>query len=311
MRVVAGSGWLFVVSAVLAAAWPQEPVPAGLLGAWQSREGGEFLVIRPAEVVVFEAGRLSAKGVLGFGDGKLFLRSGLVEVWSVTPAGDSLRVTHGATTSGYRRLDREPPELTIRARPLGEAKAVSAERRSQVESELRARAKQDQAVRKPPFDPAPMAPVDAANTAYLRALVAEVGWVDTARFGAQAAGDAFLLLQHSGDLGLQLAALPFVEREARKVRDFGQAYALLYDRTQVELGHEQRYGSQIGTDAAGNPVVLPLEDPARVDAFLAELGLPPLKDYLGVASKVLFQGKAIRIAGDQELEAAGPQPAGH
>jgi hypothetical protein len=307
-RALADFAWLGLASLLNAAQLPHDAVPAGLLGAWKARDGGTLLLVEPTRVVVADAGRLSAKGIVGFGEGKLYLRSGLVEVWSVTRANGSLHAHHGAKAVDYDRLDRELPELTIRPRRLAEAKEPSAERKGQIQGELRARVKQDQDVRKPPFDTAKMAPVDAANTACLRALVAEVGWIDVARFGIQASGDAFLLLQHSEDLSLQLAVLPLIERDARAVKDFGQAYALLYDRTQVDLGLKQRYGSQIGADAKGNPVVFPLQDPAKVDAFLAELGLSALKDYLAVASKALFSGKPIRVAGDDDLEAATSSP---
>jgi transcriptional regulator with XRE-family HTH domain len=58
--------------------------------------------------------------------------------------------------------------------------------------------------------------------------------------------------------------------------------------------------TQLHTDAAGNPEVLPLEDPAHVDDFLKELKLPPLSEYLATASKYLYDNKPIKIPqGDQ------------
>ncbi len=308
-RCVAGLGWA-MLALLLAAALPQQPLPPDLLGVWKSRAGDDLLRVEPAELVVYEAGHLTAKRVLGFGEGRLFLRSGLVEVWSVARSNGSLHVIHGTKTAVYEHLNSLPPELSIRARTLGDAGPVALERKSEVQAELRARVKEDQAVRKPPFDQAKMAAVDAANTAYLLRLVGQLGWIDVQRFGLQASGDAFLLVQHSGDLPLQLAVLPLIERDARRQQGFGQAYALLYDRTQVDLGRKQRYGSQLDTDAAGNSVVLPLDDPAHVDALRAEIGLSPLKEYLSMVSKAVLQGKPIAIAGDEDFEAAEPAPPG-
>ncbi len=308
-RCLARAGWALVAFA-LTAALPRQPLPKDLLGAWKNQARDELLLIGPEEVVVSDDGHLAAKRVLGFGDGKLFLRSGLVEVWSVACAGGVLHVVHGTRAAAYGRLRQPPPALTIRARRLGDAVPVSPERRREIQDQLRARVQQDQAVRRPPFDLAKLAAVDAADAAFLGALVNQVGWIDAERFGLQASGDAFLLVQHSRDLPLQLAVLPLVEHDARRQKGFGQAYALLFDRTQVALGRRQRYGSQLDTDAAGDAVVLPLEDAAHVDALRAEIGLAPLQEYLDMTSKALLQGKPIHLAADDDLEAAEPAPPG-
>ena len=66
----------------------------------------------------------------------------------------------------------------------------------------------------------------------------------------------------------------------------GQNFALLYDRLQLNLGENQRYGSQVGRDEKGEMVVLPLEDRAKVDQFRRELGMGPLAQYLAFFTRM-------------------------
>jgi hypothetical protein len=48
-------------------------------------------------------------------------------------------------------------------------------------------------------------------------------------------------------------------------------------------------------DSEGNPLVLPLEDITKVDQYRKEIGLPPLVEYLKLASEGLYAGKPIRL----------------
>jgi hypothetical protein len=139
------------------------------------------------------------------------------------------------------------------------------------------------------------------NTDYLVKLVQEIGWIDTARFGEKAGVQATIMLKHTANLPFMVAVLPYVERDLKYTGD-GQTYAVLYDAVQLDLGKKQRYGTQIGTDAKGAPYILPLEDPAKVDAYLKEIGVYPLSKYREEASKVLFKGQPIRLATPEESE---------
>lgn len=148
-----------------------------------------------------------------------------------------------------------------------------------IRRELARRRAVDQAVRTDPGRRSGMADVDADNTRYLRGVVADVGWIDAGRFGQPAADAAFLLVQHSGDLALMLAVLPGIERDVRAGAVNGQNYALLYDRTQLMSGGNQRYGTQVRAED-GASVVPRLEDPDGVDERRRALGLGPLREYL-------------------------------
>ncbi|MBL8841139.1 MAG: hypothetical protein JNL90_06350 [Planctomycetes bacterium] len=196
--------------------------------------------------------------------------------------GELLRVTTGERADRYRRVAAaaQPAALEVAPLPLGSAAPLPAPRLAALQAEFAKRREIDQAVRTDAARHAEMEAVDRDNTAWLAALVQEIGWIDVERFGAEAAGAAFLIVQHSGDLPLMSAALPAIERDVRQHGLDGQNYALLFDRLQVNLGRRQRYGSQLGSDEQGRLIVIGLEARDRVDAWRKELRMPPLAQYL-------------------------------
>jgi hypothetical protein len=276
-------------------------LPAQLLGAWASIGiPAEQLRLEPTRVVQLRDGTHKVWGIEGYEPGKLTVRFGVLATWKVSLEGDRLMLERGGQAQSYRRLAKIPAELQLDPATLGQSSVVQAARLEAVQKELAERIKKDQEVRMDPAKAAAMAEIDADNRRYIRSLVSELGWVDVDRFGPRASVNAFLLVQHSGDLRLMMAVLPLIEKDARRYPDYAQPYTLLYDRLQIDLGKKQRYGTQLDKDAAGNPFVLPLEDPARVDEFLKELKLPPLSDYLATASKYLYEGRAIRLPRPEE-----------
>jgi hypothetical protein len=176
-----------------------------------------------------------------------------------------------------RPVEKTPPAPLV----LGEAKPVAAETLASIKAELQKRLRLDQAVRKDRKRHHEMQQVDADNTAWLRQVAVEHGWLDAQRFGTEAADAAFLLVQHSGDLPLMTAALPTIEGDVKAGRLHGQTFALLYDRLQLMQGGQQRYGTQVmKVDEKGDWVLRRLEDPDRVDERRKAMGLGPLKEYL-------------------------------
>jgi hypothetical protein len=139
-----------------------------------------------------------------------------------------------------------------------------------------------------------MKAVDADNTAYLSSTCTEVGWIDTARFGKNAANAAFLIVQHSENLPLMLAALPGIEADTQAGSLDGQSYALLFDRSRLRLGERQRYGTQVVQDESGALVVSLLEDRKKVDSYRKILGLGTLAEYLDDVKKA-YGGKEVKF----------------
>ena len=135
-----------------------------------------------------------------------------------------------------------------------------------------------------------MRAIDLENTLYLTALLRDVGWIDAERFGPQAHGAAFLIVQHSPHLRLMRTVLPVLEGEARANRSQGQRFALLHDRLSLSLCGSQRYGTQLVTGRDDAYYVTRLEAPEGVDARRAELGMGTLEEYLA-----LYRGQGIRV----------------
>jgi hypothetical protein len=121
--------------------------------------------------------------------------------------------------------------------------------------------------------------IDAANTAYVKAVLPADGWFRSRRDGADVAHNAWLIVQHSPDQAFQrLIALrmrPMVASgDAR-----GADYALLYDRTEMAAGRPQLYGSQM-TCIGGRWQAAQTLDPAKLDDRRAVMGLPPMAEYM-------------------------------
>ena len=202
------------------------------------------------------------------------------DVWKTAVKGDVLVVEFGAGSATYHRIPTEPDGLKVRPLALGAVAELTTERVAALQEELRRRRAEDQAVRKDARRSTEMQKVDEDNTAFLKKLVGEVGWIDATRFGKEAADAAFLIVQHSGDVPLMAATLPEIEKGVRaKVLD-PQSFALLHDRLSLDLGRKQRYGTQLGQGADKNLVVMPIEDRAHVEKIREELGLLPLSQYL-------------------------------
>jgi hypothetical protein len=119
------------------------------------------------------------------------------------------------------------------------------------------------------------------NAALLERAIDAIGWPGRASVGDEAAGAAFLILQHAisrpdlqrRGLSLLLDAIPQ-----------GQANALdaacLCDRIAVFEGREQMFGTQFDWDADGLMSPVPIRDPAEVDERRASVGLAPMAETI-------------------------------
>ncbi len=160
------------------------------------------------------------------------------------------------------------------------------EQLSQVEERVRARLASEGRAADPFSDPemqdvmSRMMAIDDANTRYVKDLMADVGWIDAARFGDAANDAAFLIVQHCGNLALLRAVTPALKAEFDAGRaPQGPRYALMYDRLTLALGGRQRYGSQLLGRPDGSLYFPRLEDPATVDLRRRTVGLGTLADY--------------------------------
>lgn len=121
--------------------------------------------------------------------------------------------------------------------------------------------------------------LDEGNTAWMKDLVGRHGWPTVTEVGSEAAGHAWLLVQHADhDVDFQERCLELLRTRVAAGEADAQHAAYLSDRVAMHRGRPQRYGTQfVQRDGALEPYLL--EDPARVDAWRAEVGLGTLAEY--------------------------------
>lgn len=121
---------------------------------------------------------------------------------------------------------------------------------------------------------APISAMDDRLLAELLTLVPPEGWFLKSVYGEQAAGAAFLIIQHS-DIEQWRRFVPVLEPLVALGEVDGQEYGLMYDRLAINEGRPQRYGTQV-VCRSGKLVVDwdNLEDPANADARREAIGFP-------------------------------------
>jgi hypothetical protein len=120
----------------------------------------------------------------------------------------------------------------------------------------------------------PISAMDDRLLAELLTLIPPEGWFLKSVYGEQAAGAAFLIIQHS-DIEQWRRFVPVLEPLVAIGEVDGQSYGLMYDRLAINEGRPQRYGTQV-VCRSGKLVVDwdNLEDPANADARREAIGFP-------------------------------------
>lgn len=122
--------------------------------------------------------------------------------------------------------------------------------------------------------------LDRAHTERMRQVLSTSGWPGKSLVGAEGSSAAWLLVQHAThDLAFMKSGLALMAEAVRTSEASPQEFAYLMDRVRLQDGKAQVYGTQfiIGPDKILR--VQPIEDPAHVDNFRAQIGLPPLAEY--------------------------------
>lgn len=284
---------------------------ASFQGYWQDVREPDFLLgFEGAEMTVAFQGRVREAGMIlkAGAEGMRVCLIGREDKLSLTPQEGRLvfRDEKRGKTRELRRVDGKPGALSRQMTIPGPV-PLSEERIASIQREIRRRNDAEQELllgprggaqkrdlpwletttsmdspARPESSDLLIAARTTANTEYLRSLIAEVGWIDAARFGYGASNAAFLLLQHSWDLPLMLAVLPRLKADVDAGLMEKEPYALLYDRAQLARGLRQRYGSQVVREETGEVIVLPVEGPDQVDARRKEMGMIPLRQYVAI-----------------------------
>ncbi|MAK60154.1 MAG: hypothetical protein CMK09_04170 [Ponticaulis sp.] len=139
---------------------------------------------------------------------------------------------------------------------------------------------------------------DEANTEWLKAELTRRNdeWWTISEFGEDVSRHVWLLTQHADhDRDFQRHVLKLMEPLAATDEILPRNFAYLYDRVAVGEARPQRYGSQLGC-YDGVFHTGPLEQPDKVDALRASVGLGPLQVYID--GEFFDQSRAICEAAD-------------
>jgi len=122
------------------------------------------------------------------------------------------------------------------------------------------------------------AALDAQHVARLQQIIDQLGgWPGKSLVGMDGSSAAWLIAQHGGREFLH-KVLPLMKKAAESGELPPASYALSEDRTRIQDGKKQVYGSQFNTrDGKCEP--LPIEDPEHVDERRRSVKLDTLAEY--------------------------------
>ncbi len=121
---------------------------------------------------------------------------------------------------------------------------------------------------------------DAENLAKVTAILDTRGWVGPDLVGNDGSNAIFLVIQHA-NLPTQQKYLPVMRAAVKEKKARPSDLAMLEDRVALGEGRRQTYGSQLRSNPkTGKYELSPLDDPDHVDERRADVGLPPLAEYL-------------------------------
>ncbi|MFI5725416.1 DUF6624 domain-containing protein [Streptomyces cyaneofuscatus] len=115
----------------------------------------------------------------------------------------------------------------------------------------------------------------------LSKIMEKYGWPTADLVGEEAARAAWLIAQHADrQLDVQRRALQLMQQAASAGLAGWRELAFLRDRTLVNEGRKQIYGTQIAGVKDGAPVPWPCEEPERMDQLRAEVDIEPFDEYV-------------------------------
>lgn len=127
------------------------------------------------------------------------------------------------------------------------------------------------------------------NSEKLRTIIKKYGWPTIGLVGKRSSRWAWFIVQHADhDPHFQKKCLEFMKEAWRKnpADILMSNIAFLIDRTLVNQGKKQLYGTQFYLNKRGKFVPRPIVGKLKaIDKKRSEYGLPPLQNYLEAARK--------------------------
>jgi hypothetical protein len=141
-------------------------------------------------------------------------------------------------------------------------------------------------------------PADSAAAAYQRAIhtnfpivekiLHTYGYPTYTLVGQESGQHYFLLVQHSDfNVPFQQRVLKLMRRAVRQHEASGKQYAYLVDRTALNQGKPQVYGTQVLM--SGNTQVKPCIAPAKLNERRKAVGLEPIEEYLKKCNAAFYR----------------------
>lgn len=120
---------------------------------------------------------------------------------------------------------------------------------------------------------------DSIDLIKVEAILDKYGWLGSDVIGHRGNITLFLVIQHADKIDRD-KYLPMMREAVKKGNALAGNLALMEDRSALEHGKKQIYGSQIGRDMkTGKYYIDPIEDEANVDKRRTAVGLGPLAEY--------------------------------
>lgn len=120
---------------------------------------------------------------------------------------------------------------------------------------------------------------DSQNLIIVKKIIDTKGWLGPGEIGEEGANTLFYVIQHA-DPTTQDKYLPALRKAVQEGNAKPQQLAMLEDRTRVNKGQKQIYGSQVSFNPLTNKNEFePIEDEINVNKRRALVGLGTLEEY--------------------------------
>jgi hypothetical protein len=125
----------------------------------------------------------------------------------------------------------------------------------------------------------------------LEEILNQYGYPGYDLVGEKAEQAYWVMVQHSDfDPEFQKKVLLELEKQVQKENANSRNFGLLTDRVKINTGQKQIYGTQVTyISEKCQAIPKPLEDSANVNKRRAEVGLPPIEEYLNMMSQMHFE----------------------